>query len=267
MKYTRNKSNVVAILMRMLPFSLVAVMVLVLAVSVPAVWAGGREVVEFDEAEIFFEFNSTDNDLGIQIFFDAEGWKRVEVQDPEGEEIFEVENDEGLKKIGSTEVFTESAEPELDDENLEDSIAEFQAKFPKGTYTFKGKTVNGKKLVGDADLAYKLPKAPEITGPAGLPDGNPYVIEWTQPGGGPEIIGYEVVAELVIGEDELTLVNTGMFLAGATEFTVSPEFVDLIEDAEDTLELVEFKVEVIARAENLNKTITESVIFSIEDEE
>lgn len=267
MKYTRYKSNVVAILMRMLPFSLVAAMVLVLAVSVPAVWAGGKEPIEFDEAEIFFEFNSTDNDLGIQIFFDAEGWKEVEVQDPEGEEIFEVENDEGLKKIGSTEVFTESAEPELDENNLEEDIADFQAQFPEGTYYLKGKTVTGKKLEGEAELAYELPTAPIIKEPTELPDGNPYVIEWTQPDGGPEIIGYEVVAELVIGEDELTLVNTGMFLAGATEFTVSPEFVDLIEDAEDTLELVEFKVEVIARAENLNKTITESVIFSIEDEE
>ncbi len=261
MKHILNKRNGKVKQMRLMTVLLVPAVALILGVTSPNCLA---DEIEFAETEIFFEFNSTDLDLGIQIFFDAEGWEEVEVEDPEGKTIFDVENGKGLKEIGSTEVFTESAEPELEG-TLAQAIAEFQAKFPKGTYTFMGKAVEGDKLVGEADLAYELPTAPIITGPGALPGpgNNPYVIEWTQPGGGPEIIGYEVVAELVIevDGDEHTLVNTGMFLAGATEFTVSAEFVDQIQDAEDAEELVEFKVEVIARAVNLNKTITESVIF------
>lgn len=228
-------------------------------------WAKNNEVVEFAETEIFFEFNSTDNDLGIQIFFDAEGWKQVEVEDPEGDTIFEVENDEGLKRIGSTEVFTESAEPELDEDNLEQEIAEFQARFLEGTYYFKGKTITGKKLEGTADLAYALPAAPMITAPSDLPENteDAYVISWEQPNEGPIIIGYEVVAELVfdIDGEERTLVNTAMLLPEVNQFTVSPEFVEQIIEAESGGDLLEFKVEVVARADNLNKTITERVIF------
>jgi hypothetical protein len=230
-----------------------------------------QDKVEFDEAEIFFEFNSTDNDIGIQIFFDAEGWEDVEVEDPEGDTIFEVENDEGLKDIGSTEVFTESEEPELDENDLAAEIAEFQSQFPAGTYNFKGRTVEGDDLVGEAVLAYELPTATIIDGPTYLPENSndEYVVKWTQPGGGPDILGYEVVAELEVevDGDEYTLVNTGIFLGGATQFAVSPEFVQQIIDAEEADELVEFKVEVIVRAVNLNKTITELVIFEIEEED
>ena len=112
-----------------------------------------EKVIEFDEAKIFFEFNATDLDLGIHIFFDAEGWKEVRVSGPGGT-TFQVKNGGSLKEIGSTEVFTESAEPPLDEENLQESMAEFLARFPEGEYEFKGKTVEGKKLVGTAVLTH-----------------------------------------------------------------------------------------------------------------
>ena len=257
---------------QLLAVFLVPILALVLGILSPNCLAAE---IEFDEAEIFFEFNSTDKDLGLQIFFDAEGWEEVEVEDPEGDTIFEVENDEGLKEIGSTEVSTESEEPELCEEDecepgeLEAAIADFQSKFLEGTYRFKGETIEGDDLAGEAELAYELPTAPVITfpGEGDLPEeGEDYIITWTQPFGGPDILGYEIVAELVVevDGDERTLVNTGMFLAGATQFTVSPEFVDQIIAAEDDGNLVEFKAEVIARAVNLNKTITESVVVEEE---
>jgi hypothetical protein len=274
MKYTKNKGDGLIKYIYILPVFFIPVFALIFGLASPNCWADDGE---FDETEIFFEFNSTDNDLGIQIFFDAEGWEDVEVEDPEGDTIFEVENDEGLKDIGSTEVFTESEEPELcptgdcTEQQIQEAIEEFQANFLEGEYTFKGKTVEGDDLTGSAELAYDLPTAPVIIYPSDeghLPvSGEAYTINWEQPVGGPGIMGYEVVAELVIevGEDdERTLVNTGMLLAGATQFTVSPEFVQLIMDADDG-SLKEFKVEVIARAVNLNKTITEFVVVSEDD--
>ena len=39
--------------------------------------------VPFADAQLFFELNSTDNDLGLQLFLDTDdGWKRVRVLDP-----------------------------------------------------------------------------------------------------------------------------------------------------------------------------------------
>jgi hypothetical protein len=37
----------------------------------------------FADAEVFFEFNTTDNDLGLQVFLDAEGWRQVKISDPD----------------------------------------------------------------------------------------------------------------------------------------------------------------------------------------
>src|SRR5688572_26546580 len=38
--------------------------------------------VEFADAQIFFEYNSTADDMGIQLFLDAEAWRQVQVWDP-----------------------------------------------------------------------------------------------------------------------------------------------------------------------------------------
>ncbi len=61
---------------RLLAVLLVPVVALILGATAPKVWAWGG-AVELDEAEIFFEYNSTDKDLGIHFFLDGEGWKRI----------------------------------------------------------------------------------------------------------------------------------------------------------------------------------------------
>jgi len=285
MKQRRNKSNGFARHMWMLPVFLVAVVILVVVASAPQVWARGgkyrwyRQKVEFAETAIFFEFNSTDLDLGLHIFWDAEGWEEVEVKDPDGDEIFEVENGGGLSKIGSTEVFTESAEPPLcpedadeEDCDVEAAIEEFQNKFQEGEYKFRGRTVDGKRLKGSATLMYALPAAPEITSPDEPEDdeapapGSIVEIVWTDTSeaGDEEIVGWEVVAEAVIEVDgeERVFLNTGTFPAGTTTFTVSTQFVALVGDAGEDLK--ELKAEVIAIGANGNKTITEVVVVEEE---
>lgn len=251
----------------MLSVSLVAVVAVILGTAVQWSWAKehkekeDKEVIEFAETEIFFEYNSSDLDLGIQIFFDAEGWKKVDVTGPDGR-IFSFKNGKGLKDVGSTEVFTESAEPELDEENLEESIAEFQAQFPEGEYVFTGRTVDGKKLEGTAELTHDLPAAVELD----LEDFP--IIEWTPGAGGPAIVRYEVIVEMVVDDGaggEHVFVNTATLPATETSFTVSEVFADLADDFEQAGDLLELKVEVLAEEASGNNTITEEAVFEAEE--
>lgn len=227
-----------------------------------------EEEIEFAETAIFFEFNSTDRDLGIQIFFDAEGWKEVEVKGPDGS-IFEVENGGGLKDIGSTEVFTESAEPELCPEeeeecDLQAAIEEFLMQFPEGEYEFEGETVEGQELVGSAELSWDLPEAVELIDPAE----NFPTIEWSAPSEeSAEIVGYQAVAELVIEDDEgeeVVYVQSTDLPAGVFSVETSPQFAALVEQFGDAV--VELKVELIAIGANGNKTITEEPVIEPDEE-
>jgi hypothetical protein len=282
MKHTRKKSNGMKKHMLLLPVFLVAVVALILGALAPQVSAWGgkyrwyRESVEFAETAIFFEYNSTDQDLGLHIFWDAEGWEEVEVKDRRGVEIFEVENGGGLNEIGSTEVFTESAEPSLcpddveeDDCDVDAAIEEFQNKFLEGRYIFRGRTVDGKRLRGSATLEYDLPTPVDLM-LNDFPDEDWETIEWTDTSepGDEEIVGYEVVTEMVVeASEERVFVNTATFPASVTSFIVSPQFATLAVDSLAAEELVELKVEVIAIGENGNKTITEEALFEADEEE
>jgi hypothetical protein len=243
--------------MRVLHFFIVAVMVIIMAAAAPKVWA---DVVELDEAEIFFEENATDGDLGIQFFLDGEGWKRITIFTPDWRRSVTVSVKGKLGKIGLTEIFSESAEPSFDELPRE----EFLAMFPEGDYRFFGWTVEGDWLTGTATLTKNLPDAPEL-------DVEDFpVIKW-ETLGGPEVVGYEVVVELVVIEDgddgdELVFVNTATFPGNVYEYEVPQAFLDLIEAAEDAETLEELKVEIIAKEKSGNKTITEKEI-EIEGEE
>ena len=103
---------------------------------------------ELDEAEIFIEINDTDGDAGIQIFLDAEGWKRMKVFGPDGRRVLRVAATRGVGMQGITELFLESAEPSFDEQSLE----EFMALFPEGTYTFSGKTTEGEPCFATHNL-------------------------------------------------------------------------------------------------------------------
>jgi len=69
--------------------------------------------VPFEEATMIIELNSTDLDVGIQFFLDVDSWKSVEISNPAGEEIFEVETNGRLtRQGGGTELFMESTRRE-----------------------------------------------------------------------------------------------------------------------------------------------------------
>ena len=69
------------------------------------------EEIPFDVAEIFFELNDTDGDLGIHALIDGDPWKRLTIEDQRERKVLNVFVRGRLKRQGLTEFFFESAEP------------------------------------------------------------------------------------------------------------------------------------------------------------
>jgi hypothetical protein len=191
----------------------------------------------FDDARLFFEFNSTDNDLGVQLLLDGEAWNRLRIigPGPRPRKLLDIVGRGNLGKLGLTELFFESDEP---------SPEEVLELFPAGSYQIEGRTVEGDRLRSEATLSHELPPAPVILEPS-TPgeemDPDDTVIEWEPI---PGIASFEVIVE---NEDE-GLEMTVPLAAGVTTLHVPPEFLD-----PDT----EYKVEILAIGENGNKTIAE----------
>ena len=261
--------------------------IFVIGFAATDLWArGGKEMVELDEAEIFFEENATDKDLGIQLFLDGEGWRRIKIFDPRWRKVLDVSVRGSVGVIGLTELFSESAEPsyvDKDDEPAETSRPELLNLFTAGTYRIYGRTTGGDWLRSEAELTKIIPCAPEIEV---IADAGILTVEWEEvravvdPQWDPEdendpqecirppedfeIVSYEAVFEMVVEDEEgeeRDFVNTAILTADTTSFTASPEFVEMAADARSKGKLVEIKAEVIAIESSNNKGISEEVIW------
>lgn len=190
----------------------------------------------FAKLKLFLEFNSTDNDLGVQLLLDAQDWEHVEGSDPRGREVVEIETSGRLKQLGLTELFFESAEP---------SPEEVLSKIPAGTYGFSGKTVDGERLAGTATLSHNLPAAPAFSPADGaIVDMNNLVITWKPIAG---LASFQViVADQTSGLELVVDLQPSV-----TSFRVPTEFLR---------RNTPYKIEVLAVALNGNKTITEATV-------
>jgi len=220
---------------RKLSVFLVAVFSLVW-VAAPTVGAD-----RFEIAKIFFEYNSTANDLGVHVSLDGEHWKTLTITEPGGSTIFEVEGKGGYAELGLTELFFEGAEPSLD----EVLLAHLLSLFPEGRYTFNGGTVDGRRVVSRAVLSHAIPAGPVVSAQL---NGTSLIISWNGVTGPPvgfpnkpiTIVGYQVI----VGSFQVTLP------ASARHVTVPPEFVESLGAGAQ-------QVEVLAIEASANQTITE----------
>lgn len=231
---------------RMLPVVLVPALLLTLSA---APWRDEGEEIELDEAKVFIEFNSTDEDFGVQLFWDGDAWKRMKVEGPDGRTVLKVEASRSLGLQGLTEGFFESDEPNLEELPLE----QFFARFPEGEYEFEGKTLDGDELEGEAEFTHTLAAAPENLFPA---DGDvvalPLIVSFnavTEDMNGHPLTpaSYEVVIE---NEDEtriLSVILDGDLANPAV--TIPPEFIK---------PNAAYKLEVIVDEEGGNRTISET---------
>lgn len=187
----------------------------------------------FEIAEAFFELNTTDHDMGFQILVDAEGWNRVSLTDSRGRRVFGIQADNKLAEIGITELRFESEEP---------SPSEVRARFPAGTYTFRGETVEGENLVSRVNVSQSMLPAPTMTPRNGqLVDRENTVVRWEAPGAD--------MVEVIIEQDELGHVFDVTLSASTTRLNIPPQFLRPGR---------EYKIEILSIAENGNRTIAES---------
>jgi hypothetical protein len=198
------------------------------------------ETVPFADAQLFFELNSTDNDLGLQLFLDTDdGWKRVRVLDPSRNDVIEFETAGKLSRLGLTELRFESSEP---------SPQEVLALFPPGQYRFRGRTVEGDQLASNATLSHDFPPAPTITPSSGeVVDPRDLVVEWTAP--------EAERVEIIIEQDELEDVFDVTFSGKPRRMRIPRQFLQ---------PGLEYKIEILSIAENGNRVIAEGTFKTAE---
>ena len=245
-----------------------AITALLLGAAAPASWADeDGEEIPFDVANVFFELNDTDGDLGIHALIDGEPWKELEIETPDGRENLVIELGGRLRRQGLTELFFESAEPTFDELSPE----AFFRRFPEGEYEVEGVTLEGDELESTAIVTHLMP-APaenfEVNGEP-LPDGcdgplptvsEPFTFTWdpvtqSHPEIGRTDEPIKVVRyELIVEREEPALKFTIELSPDVTEVEI-PE--GLAEEGD------EFKAEVLVREASGNQTAIESC-FEVE---
>jgi hypothetical protein len=131
----------------------------------PARATARSAAIPLKEAKLNIEHNATDKDTGFQGFIDSEGWRRLDARGPGGR-ILRFEGRGALARLGLTELFFETVEPE----NADVPINKMLAKLPEGKYKIAGPAQeNGKspgRTSGTAWLTHDIPAGPELVAPA-----------------------------------------------------------------------------------------------------
>jgi hypothetical protein len=196
------------------------------------------------DASMFIELNATTEDVGIRASLDGEPWKGGQIIGPDHHRIFQVSGVGNLGEVGLTELSFATHEPARGDLSLDGLLA----LFPVGEYEFRGRTVEGERLLGTATLTHDIPDGPLILTPeeGAVVDPEDAVISWdpvTEPAG-IEIAGYRVIVER--GDRDRTL-----SLELPPETTSVPVPPDFLEPGTDYL------LQVLAIEVSGNRTIAE----------
>jgi hypothetical protein len=199
--------------------------------------------IEFEQHDLFIEYNASDGDAGLQMNLDAENWKRIKLLDTRRNVLVEVNARGRLHHpFGLSELFIEASEPPF----TRVPFGLFKNRFPEGKYRFRGLAMNGRRLVGSDRLSHLVPAGPRVTFPGrgARVDPNGFKVMWepvTRPPG-VRIVSYQVIVNQ--GERELS-----MYLPPAvTSATIPGEFLKAG---------TETGGEVLARDRSGNQTITE----------
>ncbi|MEW6325421.1 MAG: hypothetical protein AB1515_08565 [Nitrospirota bacterium] len=242
--------------------ALAAAVVLTLGVAPPAMSAPPK----LEVAELFFELNDTDGDLGIHGLIDGGPYVLLKIEDPFEQTILKVTAQGRLAKQGLTELFFESAEPPFDELPPE----KFFHRFPEGTYEIEAITSAGKELESTVELSHVLAAPPDNITVSGIPAAEdcdehplpsvsePVVIDWDPVTESHPTIGRSGEVDIVLYQFfvEMDDVKFGVDLPpSVTQFQVPSEIIALGN---------EFKFEIIARTATGNNTAIESC-FEVEE--
>jgi hypothetical protein len=134
--------------------ALITVILLATAALMPAQM---QRQQRFDEAELFFELNDTDGDLGIHASIDGGPWTELQIEGPGDRTLLDIFSRSRLRTQGLTQLSFESAEPPFD----ELAPADFFRRFPEGRYEIEGRAQDGREIESTAALSHVLAAPPE----------------------------------------------------------------------------------------------------------
>jgi hypothetical protein len=233
----------------------VAMVGFTLGAAIPAVGAA-----EFSEAELYFELNDTDGDLGIHSSIDGEAYSRLTITDPKEQTILKVSPRGRLARQGLTQLFFESAEPKFNELDPQT----FFRRFPEGPYDITARSLEGEVLEATVVLSHVLAAPVANITVSGVPAAEncdavplpsvtePVIIDWdpvtrSHPeigrSGPVEIVRYQFFVEREGVKLSVDLPPT------VTEFEVPSDVIALGDD---------FKFEIIARTASGNNTAIEN---------
>ncbi len=242
---------------RRLPVFGMTMAALTLGAAGPAAWA-----VEFPEAELYFELNDTDGDLGIHSSIDGPPWKKLKIKDPKKHTLLRLRPKGRLGRQGLTQLFIESAEPSFDELAPE----RFFRRFPEGAYVVTAPTLDGDQLRSTPRLSHVMAARPGnivVNGVAAVDcDVTPFptvsapvLVDWdavttSHPeigrAGPVEIVRYQFFVEQLEGTSFELSVNLP---PSETQFEIPAEILAPSTD---------FKYEIIARTASGNNTAVEA---------
>ena len=238
---------------------LTAVLSLCAVAAVTSAGQAGR-MLQFAEANLFFELNDTDGDLGFHASIDGVPWTTLHIKTPEGRRILNIVSHGRIRAQGLTQLSFESAEPSFD----ELDPADFFRRFPEGEYGIEGMTQGGDMLVGTAEVSQVL----------AAPPGNVRVSGILAPESSDDKPLPKVSPPVVITWDPVTTPHPDLGKAGPIEVAEYQLFVDADKvgvSVELPPRVTEFEVpmdvtalgklftfEIIVRTEDGNNTATES---------
>ena len=241
-------------------YALAIVVILLCLASADSVPASRDSARRFAEAELFFELNDTDGDLGIHASIDGETWTTLKIQGPGERELLEVESQGRLTTQGLTQLFFESAEPPFDELAPE----EFFSRFPEGRYEIEGRAQGGGEVASTAVLSHVLAAPPQNVLVSGIPAAESCDAPVPPIVSAPVTIGWDPVTAshpeigkrgpIKVSRYQLFVEREGVKLSldlppTVTEFEIPTGVTDLGE---------EFKFEIIVRTVAGNNTAIES---------
>lgn len=205
------------------------------------------------EAKLLIEHNSTDEDTGVHGLFDGVDWTSLEVFDPNGQQILNVEPKNQFRTEGISGIFFEGAEPP----NAEVPIEEILRRFPEGRYTVRGCSTDGRRLRGAALFTHDIPAGPIITFPqdGGVAPSSGFAVTWnhvtTTIDGKPITrTGYEVIITKDVPDDP------NGFSRPTYDVHVGPSETSLTVPSEFLEPGTRYELEVLALEVSGNQTLT-----------
>ena len=187
-----------------------------LAVGAFLLASTAAEAKSFGIARIYIEYNESANDLGFHVSLDGEDWETLEIRDPGGTVIFDVDSGGGYTDLGLTELFFEGAEPTLTDFPVDQLLA----RFPEGRYRFSASLAAGGRLASTATLSHTVPAGPQVSTQI-LANGT-IIIRWTPVTSSAAILPPRPVT--IVGYQVLVDPFEVILPATATHVTLPPEF-------------------------------------------